>query len=130
MQNEGDIFIIYTSLTIIEDNIGKYEHKSGNIYASPEYNGNTALHTLAIYMSAYKGIINIQATLDNTPSGDSSYYTISSKVYNGYSGIDYVNFNGVYTHIRIVHVPATRPADSDNNDPTYFGSLDKVLYRS
>ena len=107
-----------------------YEHKSGNIYANPEFNGNSALNTVAIYMTAYKGTVYIQGTLDNTPTGDSSYYTISTHSYDSYTGVDYKNFNGVYTYIRIVHVPATRPADSDNNDPTYFGSLDKVLYRS
>lgn len=109
---------------------GKYEHKSGNIYAYPEFNGNTALHTMAFYMTNYKGAVYVQATLDNTPTGDSSYYTIESRAYDGYSGVDYINFNGVYTYVRIMHVPATAPAEYNNNNPDFFGSFDKIQYRS
>lgn len=108
-----------------------YEHKSGNIYAYPEYNGNSALHTAAMYMTAYKGNVLIQGTLDNNPTDDRSYSTIETRAYTGFTGIDYVNFNGVYTYIRIVHVPAAGPPPNiSNNDPAFFGSLDKVLYRS
>jgi hypothetical protein len=108
-----------------------YEHKSGNIYANPEYNGNSALHTAAIYMTAYRGIVLIQGTLDNNPTDDRSYDTIVTQSYNGFTGVDYANFNGVYTYIRIVHIPAAGPPPNiSNNDPTFFGSLDKVLYRS
>jgi hypothetical protein len=107
-----------------------YEHKSGNIYAYPEYNGNTALHTVAAYMTAYKGSVLIQATLDNNPTGDSSYYTINTKAYTGFTGVDYTNFNGVFTYIRIVYIPASASTGSINNDPSFFGSFDKVLYRS
>jgi hypothetical protein len=112
------------------DDIQLYEQKSGNIYASPEYNGNTALHTAAVYLTNYKGTVYIQGTLDNSPDSSGNYSTIVSKTYNGTSGIDYFNFNGVFTYIRILHVPAKGPTDSDNDNPAFFGSLDKVLYRS
>ena len=112
------------------DDIQLYEQKSGNIYASPEYNGNTALHTAAVYLTNYKGTVYIQGTLDNSPGSSGNYSTIVSKTYNGTSGIDYFNFNGVFTYIRILHVPAKGPTDSDNDNPAFFGSLDKVLYRS
>jgi len=112
------------------DAIFKYEHKSGNVYAYPEYNGNTALHTAAIYMTAYKGTVYIQGTLDNSPGNSGNYVTISTKVYNGFTGIDCINFTGVFTYIRVMYVPATAPAESQNDNPAYYGSLDKVLYRS
>jgi hypothetical protein len=111
------------------DSILKYEHKSGNIYAYPEYNGNSALHTLAIYMTRYKGKVYIQGTLDNSPASSGNYVTISTNTYNGFTGIDYVNFNGVFTYIRIMYVPDTAPAESQNDNPAFYGSLDKVLYR-
>jgi hypothetical protein len=110
--------------------IFKYEHKSGNVYAYPEYNGNTALHTTALYMTAYKGTVYIQGTLDNSPGSSGNYVTIATKIYNGFTGIDYVNFNGVFSYIRVMHVPATAPAESDNDNPAFYGSLDKFLYRS
>lgn len=107
-----------------------YEHKSGNIYAYPEFNGNNALHTLAIYMSAFKGTVKIYGTLDNTPS-DGSFAVVEQRTYNGFSGIDYVNFNGVYTYIKIIYIPAAGPPpNTSNDDPNFFGSLDKILYRS
>jgi len=106
-----------------------FEHKSGNIYAYPEYNGNTALHTAAIYMTGYKGSVYIQGTLDNTPASFGNYSTIDTLTYNGFTGIDYVNFNGVFTYVRFMFVPSTAPAESDNDNPEYYGSLDKVLYR-
>jgi hypothetical protein len=121
---------ISTFVKTYNDDIQLYEHKSGNIYASPEYNGNTALHTVAFYLSNYRGTIHVQGTLDNSPGSSGNYHTISSKTYNGSSGIDYLNFNGVYSYIRIMHVPAKGVTDPDNDNPAYYGSLDKVLYRS
>lgn len=108
----------------------KYEHTSGSIYAYPEYNGNSALHTMAVYMTNFKGVVNIQGTLSNQPDMAVTYSTIQSTTYNGFSGIDYANFNGVYSYVRIQFIPATNPVDQSNDDPAYYGSLDKVLYRS
>ena len=105
-------------------------YKSGNIYANPEYNGNSGLHTVALYMTAYKGLVLIQGTLDNNPTDDRSYYTIDTKVYTGFTGIDHANFNGVYTYIRILYIPSKGPLDPNNDNPEFFGSFDKVLYRS
>ena len=110
--------------------ISKYEHKSGNIYAYPEYNGNTALHTIAMYMTGYKGTVYIQGTLNNTPDSFDRYTTIETREYNGFTGIDHLNFNGVFTYVRVMFVPATAPAESDNDNPNFFGSFDKFLYRS
>lgn len=112
------------------DAIFKYEHKSGNIYSYPEYNSNTALHTAAIYMTGFKGTVYVQGTLSNSPDSSGKYFTIDTRIYNGFTGIDYVNFNGIYTYVRFMYVPATAPAESNNDNPAFYGSLDKVLYRS
>ena len=107
-----------------------YEHKSGNIYAYPEYNSNTALHTVAMYMTNFKGTVYIQGTLYNTPGSSDRYVTLATKTYNGFTGVDYQNFNGIFSYIRVMYVPATAPAGSGNDDPSFYGSFDKVLYRS
>ena len=107
--------------------IAKYEHISGSVYAYPEFNGNQALHTMAIYMTNFKGTVYIQGTLSNIPGFN--YSTIDTRVYNGFDGIDYANFNGVYTYVRVYYVPATAPAESMNDNPAFYGSLDKILYR-
>jgi hypothetical protein len=106
-----------------------YEHKSGNIYAYPEFNGNTALHTAAMYMTAFRGTVYVQGTLSNTPDSTGKYATLATRTYTRFTGIDYVNFNGVFTYVRFMYVPATAPAGEDNDDPTYYGSFDKLLYR-
>lgn len=111
-------------------NTNLYEHKTRAIYSNPEYNGNTALHTTAFYLNAYKGTVYIQATLNNNPDDLNKYSTIQTKTYNGFSGVDYINFNGIYSYIQIIHIPATKPGESDNDNPSYFGSFDKILYRS
>ncbi len=125
-----DSKVIDTFVKTYNDSIQKYEHKSGNIYAQPEYNGNTALHTMAFYLTNYRGTVYIQGTLDNTPDTSGNYSTLETRTYNGTSGIDYVNFNGIYSYVRIIHVPAKGPTDPDNDNPAYYGSFDKVLYRS
>ena len=107
-----------------------YEHKSGNIYSYPEYNGNTALHTIAFYLTGYRGTVYVQGTLSNTPASFGKWSTIATKDYDGFSGIDWLNFNGVFTYIRVMHIPATKAGESDNDNPSYFGSFDKFLYRS
>lgn len=106
-----------------------YEHKSGNIYAYPEFNGNTALHTAAMYMTAFRGTVYIQGTLSNTPDSTGKYATLATRTYAGFTGIDYVNFNGVFTYVRFIYVPAQAPAGEDNDDPAYYGRFDKLLYR-
>jgi hypothetical protein len=125
-----DSTTISTFVMTYNDDIQLYEHKSGNIYANPEYNGNSALHTLAMYMTGYKGTVYIQGTLDNSPGSSGNYSNIVTKTYTGFTGIDSINFNGVYTYIRILHVPGTAPAESNNDNPSFFGSFDKALYRS
>ncbi len=125
-----DSIEVSTFVKTFNDGIQKYEHKSGNIYASPEYNGNNALHTAAVYLTGYKGTLYIQATLDNSPGTSGNYSTLIEKTYTDFTGIDYLNFTGIYSYIRFMHVPAQGPTDSDNDNPAYYGSFDKILYRS
>jgi hypothetical protein len=107
-----------------------YENLSGNLYASPEYNGNSALHTVAFYMTAYKGTIYVDATLDNNPGSSENYAVIKTLTYDGYTGVTYTNFNGEFTYIRVRHVPAKGPTDVDNRNTAFSGTVDKILYRS
>jgi hypothetical protein len=106
-----------------------YEFKSGNIYAYPEYNGNSALHTAALYMTNFKGTVYVQATLYNNPDSYNRYFTVNTTHYDGFTGIDYINFNGVFTYVRFMFVPDTAPAESTNNNPAFYGSFDKLLYK-
>jgi hypothetical protein len=81
-------------------------------------------------MTGFKGTVYIQGSLSNAPMGNDNYSTVSTKTYTGFTGIDYTNFNGVFTYIRIMYIPATAPAESTNDNPNFFGSVDKALYRS
>jgi hypothetical protein len=112
-----------------DDLIQKYQYRSGNVYAYPEYNSNTALHTAAVYLTGYKGQLKIEGTLYNSPSSFNRYVTIATQTYNGFSGIDYFNFNGVFSYVRFTFIPDVAPGESNNNNPEYYGSFDKVLYR-
>ena len=125
-----DSAVIDSFLETFDVDLMKYKHISGNTYAYPEFNGNNALHTLAIYMGAYKGTVYVEATLDNSPSANSNYTVVDQRTYTGFTGIDYLNFTGVYSYIRITHIPDKGPLDAYNNNPSYYGSLDKILYRS
>lgn len=121
---------IKSFLPTFNGNTNLYEHRSDNIYAYPEYNGNSALHTVALYMTGFRGTVYLQATLYNTPASFDRYATITSRTYNNFTGVDYINFNGVYSYIRLMYIPSTKPGESTNDNPTYFGSFDKVLYRN
>ena len=116
--------------SVWNDSTQLYEYSTGNLYASPEFNGNNALHTLAIYMSRFKGTVYVEGTLDNNPGANNNYSVLSTLQYNIFTGIDYANFNGVYSYVRLRYVPARNPIGGDNRDTTYAGTVDKILYRS
>ena len=107
-----------------------WEHKSRAVQAHPEFNSNTALHTVAVYLTNYHGTISFQATLNNSPNYLDNFATLETRTYNGFTGIDYVNFNGVYSYVQVMHVPNVAPGESQNDNPNFFGSVDKFLYRS
>ena len=118
--------------------VQKYEYYSGNLFAYPQYKSNEALQTIAIYMTNYSGQVLIEGTLENTPSTFANYATIVTNNYSGFTGIDYVNFVGIFSYVRVRYIPATNPVTQTNelyNNPfsaqniAYAGTVDKILYR-
>lgn len=96
----------------------QYEFYSGNLRAFPEFNGNTALHTVALYLNDFKGTIYIEGSQENSPGYFGNYAVISTitKTQNT-TGITYANFNGVFSFVRIRYAQIA-------------GTIDKALYRS
>ena len=113
-----------------DTNAQQYEYYSGNLDATPQFKSNVALHTAAVYMTNYIGRVLIEGTLENDPSTFGNYALISDKTYTVFSGIDYTNFNGIFSKVRIRYIPAKNPVTGQNNDTAYAGTVDKVLYRS
>jgi hypothetical protein len=108
-----------------------WEWYSGNIRAYPELKSNNALHTVGFYLTGYRGRVIVEGTLENSPGFYGNYAIISEKLYSTrFTGIDYANFNGVFTNIRIRYIPAVNPLDLQNTDTSYTGTFDKLLYRS
>ena len=81
-------------------------------------------------MTAFKGTVLVEGTLENGPSTFGNYAVIARKEYNAFTGIDYINFNGVFSKVRFRYIPATEPVNQVNNDTNYAGTVDKILYRS
>lgn len=108
----------------------RYEYYTGNLNAYPEFKGNVALHTAAVYMTRYKGRVLVEGTLENDPGSFGNYAIIKDTTYTGFTGIDYYNFNGVFSKIRIRYIPEKEPVSQQNNNTVYAGTVDKVLYRS
>jgi hypothetical protein len=108
----------------------RYEYYSGNLPANPQFKSNEALHTVAVYMSNYKGQVIIEGTLENSPMTFGNYAVVNTKTYNGFTGIDYTNFNGIFSKVRVRYIPDKNPVTQENDDPVYAGTVDRVLYRS
>lgn len=107
----------------------KYEYYSGNLNAQPAFNGNAALHTAAVYLTRYKGRVLIEGTQENSPGYFANYAVLSDNTYDRFTGVDYKNFYGVWSYVRVRFIPDSNPL-SDNTDKGYRGTFDKVLYRS
>lgn len=107
-----------------------YEYYSGNLNGFPEFKSNAALHTAAIYMTNFKGTVIVEGTLENDPATFGNYAIIETLAYNGNTGIDYINFFGMFSKIRFRYIPAIEPVTQQNNIPSYSGTIDKILYRS
>jgi len=108
----------------------KWEYSTGNLRANPEFQAGTALHTVAFYMTKFKGRVLVEGTLENSPGTYSYFATLGTKTYFNYTGVGYVNFNGLFSYIRVRYIPDTNPTTGQNDDTTYAGTFDKVQYRS
>ena len=107
-------------------------------FVSGSYSGNqsrgidSALHTLAVYCTNFKGKFWVQGTLDNDPpdSHDDwfhiqlgtihNHFTFDGTMGNGFTGIEPFSFEANLTWIRFIFLP-----DLDN-----VGSLDKILLKN
>lgn len=124
---ETKVFSMYYNA---DQNALQYEYYTGNLNAYPEFKSNTALHTAAIYMTRYKGRVLVEGTLETSPTTFGHYAIIKDTTYNGFTGIDYYNFNGIFSKIRIRYIPEKEPVSQLNNNTAFAGTVDKVLYRS
>jgi len=71
------------------------------INAQPALNGNTALHTAAVYTDSYVGDVKVQASLDNQITSDSNWSDVATLSFDGTETEPKpVNFNGVFNYIR------------------------------
>ena len=92
---------------------------SETVNAQPAINGNEALHTAAVYATAYEGTVVVQATLDNAVSDGTRWADVATVFFNGSELIPQpVNFNGVFSHLRF-------KADADPSDKIF-----KILVRN
>lgn len=112
--------------------VGKmqWEYDTGNIRVYPERSKKTALHTVAFYMTRFRGTVLVEGTLENSPTTFGRYAVIETRTYNNFTGIDYLNFTGIFTHIKVTYIRAKNPTDGNNEDTAYAGFFDKVLIRS
>lgn len=108
-----------------------YEYKSRAIYANPEFNSNSGLHTFAFYMTNFKGTVVVKASLNNNPDDLAYYATVNTRQFNQYTGVDYISLTGVYSYVQVWVIPEKGPTDLNNRDnQEYRGTFDKFLYRS
>jgi len=128
-QAQGDGALVNEFQIQINHETQLYEYYSGNLYANPAFNGNSALHTMAFYLTGYKGRVLIEGTQENSPGFFANYAVLSDTTYTGFTGIDYKNFYGVWSFVRVRYIPTANPLN-DNRDKSYRGTFDKVLYRS
>lgn len=73
---------------------------SESIDAQPAINGNSALHTAAIYTDGYTGDVTIQGTLENQINMGTVWADIATVSLNEESQPVPINFNGVYSFLR------------------------------
>ena len=126
-ENKGTIYVSteefpgpldsYSVTTFTEDNPSSGVFISEIVSAEPTINGNSALHTVAYYLDQAVGDIVVQGTLDNQPNTNTFWYDIDSLTTTNSDTIKYVNFNGVFNHLRFKHTLSS-------------GTVTKILIRN
>lgn len=91
------------------------------VSGSAQTNLTNTLHTVAIYLTSFCGVVTIEATLDETvPTNPDSWYIVSTLTFaTPTSGITHVNFSANINWVRFRYTP----------DLLNTGTVDKVLYR-
>lgn len=110
----------------------RFEFDSGNLPAHPSFHKNGEWHSMAVYMTNYTGWVYAQGSMDNTPPPSGSITTFAdvvSRYYTQFTGIDYFNFQGVFSYTRLRYVPDIGPYPGLNDQTQYTGTVDKLLYR-
>lgn len=108
----------------------RWEYNTGNLRVYPDALNKTGLHTAAYYMRNFRGTVILEGTLENSPGTFGRYAILQGKTYDGFTGIDYINVNGIFTHLRVRYIPAVNPGTGRNDETSYTGFFDKVLIRS
>ena len=69
--------------------------------ANPAINGNSALHTAAVYTNEFIGTVTVQGTLANQVTDQTFWADIDTLTFDGTeTEPSYTNFNGVFSYVR------------------------------
>ena len=82
------------------------------------------IHTVAYYLDGAEGDIVIQGTLENSPTVSTFWVDIDTFTATSSDTLKYVNFNGVYSNLRIKHTSTVQV------DSVYQNKITKVLVRN
>jgi hypothetical protein len=87
-------------------------------FQSSAYASHGDRHTVAIYLNTFSGTFKVEATLDDSPGGDSRWFEVTSQSYDEISGIKTLSFEGGFTFVRF----RVTPLDT-------IGEFLKIIYR-
>mgnify|MGYP006158058309 FL=1 len=88
-----------------------------SVDARPNLNQDSALHTCQVSFTNFTGTLKIEGSMAALSELDTDeWFTITTKTYTAQANNVYINFNGVYSHVRF-----SRTLTS--------GTIDKILYR-
>lgn len=97
--------------TFAQDSQSPTEWYTETINAQPGINGNSALHTAAVYTDTYVGDVTVQGTLENQVTLNTFWADVATLTFDGTETEPKpVNFNGVFSHLRFKATAS--PADT------------------